>query len=237
MAGNVREWCWNDAGGKRYILGGAWGEPRYLYLTPNAAPPWDRSATNGFRCARYNNPLPEPLAAPALAACRDYSKETPVTDAVFQIYQNLYAYDRVALDAKIDAVDDSSEYWRKEKVSFSAAYGNERVLAHVFLPKNASPPYQVVIEFPGGWGLFVDSSENLYITSNDVEGSIIRSGRAVVYPVLKGTFERRVKGGPSGPNTARERVIQRTKDLGRIIDYLATRPDIDAQKIVYYGFS
>ena len=32
MAGNVKEWCWNEAGsGKRYILGGAWDEPLYMF--------------------------------------------------------------------------------------------------------------------------------------------------------------------------------------------------------------
>jgi len=66
---------------------------------------------------------------------------------------------------------------------------------------------------------------------------IVRNGRALVFPVLKGTFERRVKSGATGPNTSRERMIQRSKDLGRTIDYLATRPDIDARKIAYYGYS
>ncbi len=28
MAGNVKEWCWNEAGsGRRYMMGGAWDEP------------------------------------------------------------------------------------------------------------------------------------------------------------------------------------------------------------------
>ena len=31
MTGNVKEWCWNDAGsGKRFILGGGWDEPAYM---------------------------------------------------------------------------------------------------------------------------------------------------------------------------------------------------------------
>ena len=44
------------------------------------------------------------------------------------------AFDRTPLDAKIETVDDSSPYFRKEKVSFAAAYGNERVPAYLFLP-------------------------------------------------------------------------------------------------------
>ena len=36
MAGNVKEWCLNAAGAKRYILGGAWNEPVYMFNDPDA---------------------------------------------------------------------------------------------------------------------------------------------------------------------------------------------------------
>ena len=42
----------------------------------------------------------------------------------------------------VEAVDDSSPYYRDETVSFAAAYGTERVPAHLFLPKGVRPPYQ-----------------------------------------------------------------------------------------------
>jgi dipeptidyl aminopeptidase/acylaminoacyl peptidase len=32
-------------------------------------------------------------------------------------------------------------------------------------------------------------------------------------------------------------VVHASKDLGRALDYLETRPDIDAQKLAYYGLS
>ena len=40
MAGNVREWCWNEleAGQTRYILGGAWNDPDYMFYLPQALP-------------------------------------------------------------------------------------------------------------------------------------------------------------------------------------------------------
>ena len=53
MAGNVKEWCWNTSGDRRYILGGAWSDPGYMFSTPDAQLPFDRSATNGLRCAKY----------------------------------------------------------------------------------------------------------------------------------------------------------------------------------------
>ena len=57
MAGNVKEWCWNGNGaGKRYILGGAWNEPKYMFNDPDVQPPFARSETYGFRCVKI---LPE----------------------------------------------------------------------------------------------------------------------------------------------------------------------------------
>src|ERR1700694_689977 len=53
MAGNLKEWCWNDDDGKRYLLGGAWNEPPYMFTDFDARPPFDRSPTNGFRCVKY----------------------------------------------------------------------------------------------------------------------------------------------------------------------------------------
>jgi len=35
-----------------------------------------------------------------------------------------------------------------EKVTFDAAYDRERVTAYLFLPKNASPPFQTVVYYP-----------------------------------------------------------------------------------------
>jgi eukaryotic-like serine/threonine-protein kinase len=41
MAGNAKEWCWNATGSKRYILGGAWNEPPYMFVDIDAQSPSD----------------------------------------------------------------------------------------------------------------------------------------------------------------------------------------------------
>jgi dipeptidyl aminopeptidase/acylaminoacyl peptidase len=64
---------------------------------------------------------------------------------------------------------------------------------------------------------------------------LLRTGRAVMYPVYKGTYERRVTS--TGPNSARDAVIQYSKDLGRALDYLGTRPDIDSARLAFMGLS
>jgi hypothetical protein len=88
-----------------------------------------------------------------------------------------------------DEVDDSSPYWRKEKVSFSAAYGDERVAAFVFLPKNAKPPYQALVFYPGAGA--ASSTFASMDGFNRIE-FIIRSGRAVIYPIYLETFDRQL---------------------------------------------
>lgn len=67
---------------------------------------------------------------------------------------------------------------------------------------------------------------------------MIRSGRAVFYPVYKGTYERHIGGHPRVRSKLfRDLVIQWSKDVGRSMDYLETRPEIDQGKLAYQGFS
>ena len=124
-------------------------------------------------------------------------------------------------------------YWRRELVTFQAAYGGERVIAHLFLPNNAVPPYQVVAFF-GHSGIFaIKRIEDLQLPFEFV----VRSGRALMIPAYSGSLER----GPSPlnlpPSQARERALKWSMDLGRSVDYLATRTDIDITRLAFYGVS
>ena len=197
--------------------------------------PFARSANFGFRCVKYQEPPAVALLGPIEHVERDYSREKPVGDDVFHIYQHLYGYERYDLDAKVLAVDASMTAWRMETVSFRAAYGNERVTAYLFLPDNAKPPFQTVVYFPGSTALWLPSSNTLEFRNIDF---LVRSGRAVLYPVYQGTYERRIPGG-IGPNGLSNLglVIEEAKDLRCSLDYLETRPDIDRERLAYFGLS
>jgi len=246
MAGNVKEWTWNatdESGSHRYILGGAWGEQSYQFANLDSRSQWDRAQVNGFRCVMYPNgrqTVANVLFKPIKRlTVRDYSNQTPVSEEEFQFYRNLYRYDRTELNSVVESVDDSSRYWRTEMISFDAAYGGERVIVYLFLPRDVKPPYQAVIWFPGSAAVRHSSFENL--SSIDFTEFVIMSGRALLYPVYKGTFERQFPAGPPDPESKpvayREWIIQMYKDLGRAIDYLETRDDIDSEKTAYYGMS
>src|SRR5208282_1247256 len=197
MAGNVKEWCFNSDGSLRYILGGASTEPKYMYQEPDARPPFDRSASNGFRLVKYlrSTPLPEALTSQVSFQSIDYRNAKPVPDSVFRIYKGLYSYDQTPLDAKMESVDESSPYWRRERISFRAAYNDERVIAFLYLPKNVSPPYQTVVHFPGVEALQFHTFTDLNLLNLDF---LMKSGRAVMFPMYKGTYERITHSLPTG---------------------------------------
>ena len=158
MAGNVREWCSNATGDRRYILGGSWNAGRSNYFTPDAVSPFDRSPENGFRCVKYlAGSLPEALTRPIDKSERDHRTESPVSDSVFQILRNFYSYDRTELNPKSEAVDESSAHWTAQKITFDGAYDHQRVIAWLYLPKNAKPPYQTIVYFPAGHARAVGS--------------------------------------------------------------------------------
>ena len=68
----------------------------------------------------------------------------------------------------------------------------------------------------------------------------LRSGRAVLYPVYKSTFERgdTLDSDYQAPTAFyRDHVFMWAKDLGRSLDWIETRPDLDAKRVAYYGAS
>jgi dipeptidyl aminopeptidase/acylaminoacyl peptidase len=235
MAGNVREWASNlvPQPGARYLLGGAYGDALYAFTQPDSEAPLARGPKSGFRCVKYAAPPDEVLLQPVNSLLFDYSRARPVSTAAFQAYRSLYAYDRGPLEATVDGTSDSSRHYRDETVSFRAAYGGERMTAHLLLPRNAQPPFQIVVFYPGD-GAFRTPWRHPFTTFY-VE-FLLRSGRAVLYPFYKGMHERKA-AAPEGALEYRDRVIQWSKDLGRSIDYAETRSDLDSQRLAFYGFS
>jgi eukaryotic-like serine/threonine-protein kinase len=240
MAGNVKEWIWNEAeAGKRYVLGGAWDEPTYMFIDPDAQSPFLRTANIGFRCVKYIEPESiERVASDAIPSPRrDLSKEKPVSDELFRAYRSVYSYDKFPLKASAQRVDKDDEEWTIEKVTYTAAYGNEQAISYLFLPRKGKPPYQTVLFFPGSNALLMRKF-TIYPTA--ALDAILKSGRAVLYPVYKGTYERgdgMESDVASTTSTWRDHVIMWVKDASRALDYAETRPELDYEKLAYYGYS
>lgn len=233
MAGNVKEWAANAAGDLRYILGGSWNEPTYVFKHLVAEDPWSRAATHGVRCAHHPEPPPEHLTA-AVVPQRAYPRPSPLGEEAFSLLRGMYAYDRDSLDVRHERTDDGPPHYRRETVSIRTAYGNERMEIHLLIPRDVAPPYQSVIWFPGD-DVFALRSSASFSTSYLFD-FLPRGGRVLVHPVYDGMYERHEPQGRS-PTDIRDRMIRWAQDIGRTIDYLESRPDMDATRIGYYGFS
>jgi len=236
MAGNVKEWCLNEArDAKRLIMGGGFGEPNYMFNHTDVQSPWDRRGNFGFRCVKLDSPPTAAAAARVEVTTRDYWKAKPVSNDVFKAYTALYVYDKGDLNAQVDEMTNT-EGWSRAKVSFDAAYGHERVTAYLFLPKNASPPFQTVVFFPGAFSLLDDKLDLGNV--EDTYEFFLKSGRALMVPIYKGMYQRRDGLGTDlePPAFFRDHEIAWSKDLGRSLDYLETRKDI-ATKVAYFGLS
>jgi tRNA A-37 threonylcarbamoyl transferase component Bud32/dienelactone hydrolase len=243
MAGNVREWCWNSSTreGQRFVLGGGWNDPAYGFASDAVTqPPFDRSTSNGFRCIRYLGETQDEAASARTigVSFRDFFKERPSSDKEVQAFLRQYAYDQTPLGEKTISTDASAEGWTKEKVTFDAAHGGERVTAYLFLPKRAARPLQAVFVWPGDMGLQLPSSDTPQTLR--LFDFIVKSGRAVIFPVFAGMYERRDGLESTLPNETaayRDRVIRWVKEARRSVDYLETRPEIDVDRLAYFGHS
>jgi dienelactone hydrolase len=159
----------------------------------------------------------------------DFTGESPVDDRAFAGFK--LQYESRHLDQAPHATVRS--YGRQESIEINTAYGQERFTLHLALPRDAKPPYQTVVVFPTAAGLYQRS-----VAGSFTFDYLIRSGRAVAYPVYKSTFERHDDLGSEFPNQTaayRDHVMMWSKDVQTTVDYLETRADIAHDKMAYLG--
>jgi dienelactone hydrolase len=167
---------------------------------------------------------------------RDLAKATPASDEVFRAYRAMYAYDKTPVHATVQTVADPSPDWTREKITVDAAYAGQPLIVYLFVPKQAPRPLQAVVFFPSARVGSLTSSDQLGdLTFVDY---VIKSGRAVAYPIYLGFYERGRKAPVNpGPTLQRDVTTSWARDVSRTIDYLESRPDIDANRIGYLGAS
>lgn len=241
VAGNAREWCFNQSDNptQRFILGGGWNEPTYSFNDSYTQAAMDRSIANGFRCFKElpGDTALVTLMKPVSIDFRDYKKEKPVDDKTFAIFLSQFTYDKKPLNAKVENTLEG-EIWKAEMVSFDAGYNNERMQAYIYFPKNFTAPLQPILFFPGSGDIY-SKKFNPEAINNRID-FIIKSNRALVVPVYKGTHERHDSLHSDLQEETvfyKDHVIMWRKDIGRTIDYLETRKDIQADKLGYLGWS
>jgi formylglycine-generating enzyme required for sulfatase activity len=251
MAGNVREWSWNvSADGRRWILGGAWSDPVYTFIEPPGLPSFDRSSTNGFRCARYGSDaaIPDRLLARVERYSRNHRTASAVSDEVFDVFKRQFSPVKSALSQRVESSDTSGQAWIRDKISFDAGYDKSRVSAYLFIPRGAKPPYQLVVYFPGASSFVGRTSSDALQPGGYVElhaggylDFILKSGRALVWPIYEGSYERWDPflnlSGEEYLHAFSTHMLHWRYDLGNTLDALSARGDIDVGHIAYAGLS
>jgi formylglycine-generating enzyme required for sulfatase activity/cephalosporin-C deacetylase-like acetyl esterase len=245
-AGNAQEWCWNATGNLRFVLGGAWNGPKYFFFEPNLRPPMERDTATGFRCALPLDPnadTTEPDRALVRKERPDWDGMTPFSDEVWETWLGFFSYPDLPLEPEVERVGENTPHWRMEKITFAAAYNDERMLGFLFLPTIGEPPFQTVVYWPGLAAGSEGTSHEGTSLQQRIWDFLVKDGRAVFCPIIKGTYGR--GGSPMAQPfefhyeflSNREIIVKQVQDISRSIDYLETRDDIDGDRIAYMGLS
>jgi serine/threonine protein kinase/formylglycine-generating enzyme required for sulfatase activity/dienelactone hydrolase len=241
MFGNAREWLANTGKDGGWLLGGGWEDPEYAYVSVVPAKLIERSPLAGFRLMRATGATPSSAANDEIDLSRPRrTVTTPVSDDVFAGFVERFTYQPGPLNATEPAVMATTDDWIKQRVTIDAGYDGERLDVVLFVPRNYRPPFQALVYFPGIDAVLQrQSSEAIEPGFAALRlDHLVRSGRAFVVPIYQGTYERfRTPWDPADRVRNENEWIQRRLDLGRAIDYLQTRSDIDADKIGFVGVS
>jgi formylglycine-generating enzyme required for sulfatase activity/predicted esterase len=235
MAGNVEEWCLNEKGPGRVTAGGSWADAPYQFAAGGARAAFDASSTIGFRCVSKTTSGGD-QGSGRLERVQWQPSYEAVDEATFAGFLSHYRYEdtdrAVERIASVETAD-----WIREKLAFEGI-DRARVIAYLFLPRRARPPYQCI------YYLVSSTVARGRTADREVEailGPQIKAGRAVMAVVPWGFRERE----RTGPRTRhdwdsleyRDRIVRRTAEFRMGLDYLETRADIDTTRIAHTGFS
>lgn len=159
----------------------------------------------------------------------------PPSNEVEALRLSFYAYDRsLPLRAQVEPLDESAS-WKRCALAYDSIH-DQRVTAIVALPKRFAARYPAVLLVHGSGG----NRDTSYIQW--VSALLVKYGYATL-SIDTQYHGLRARPGRSGeihmPDsyTMRDAWVQSVVDLRRAVDYLDSRPDIDASRIGVVGFS
>jgi predicted esterase len=241
MYGNVSEWAWNRDDQKRgWTLGGNWQDAAYNFSARRPRPLLERSPLVGLRLMHDTGAgVPAPLLEQMIAPPNTPTDRRPVSDEVFAAYAQPFSYRAGELHVAGPVTVETTEDWVKQRVTVDTGYG-ERMDVFLFVPSHARPPYQALVYFPPF------DAVTLKLSSDGLQPGhpsapldfIVKSGRVFVHPIYQGTYERfRERLVFADGAVMQRRWLDWRSDMGRVLDYLQTRGDVDSQRIGYIAVS
>lgn len=167
----------------------------------------------------------------------------PMGDQAWKVLQEFFEYDKtIPLDEK-EVLKQEFLSCTRYKVVFTSIR-NKRVPAYLAIPKTGNAPYPLILGCHGGYG----SKDNFWevLIKHNFLDPIFRAGYALF--ILDAVYH----GDRIGENdydnlhkilgeglkyTFSDLIINTAIDYRRALDYLATRADIDMEKIGVFGHS
>ena len=170
----------------------------------------------------------------------------PVGEEAYEAIVQFYQYDRqLPLDFRIVETVKTKEYIR-EKFVFRGV-GNSRAVGYLTLPVSGQPPYPCVLQMHGLNVSKDDFWEFEYHHAELVTQELLKSGFALLgldmphhgersyendfEPAVAILFEKRLG------YRFRDMIVQTVIEYRRALDYLATREEIDTERIGTLGYS
>jgi formylglycine-generating enzyme required for sulfatase activity len=236
MAGNVEEWIANPSGEERFITGGAWDDPMYVFANFLPVSGFHASPSLGFRCARDVEGASGDNGGFPIFPDDAMPRPRAVDDRTYQGFLRHYAYDRAPLQAVI--VDRATtKDWTRETIRIAGPWGDPTQL-FLYTPLRSARPLQTIVFLPG-INVFFEGS--LPDETERIMGPHVKAGRAVAAVLFKGMVGRPWDSGRAAPVTSsvqyRQELVLHATELRRSLDYLETRADLDLPRLAYAGFS
>ena len=242
MAGNAREWVWNFAGDDAVALGSGWPEYASNFARIYTADPLARAPDHGVRLMRTLDDAPvEPALLEPIKLVRDtaFANRAPVSDDAFAAMRFQFTTPHVAPTAAKVARIETSPLWIAEEVTLTFAAQEPQVL-YVVRPQAHQGRLQPIVYSGVGDCCFMKRPNRDVLEQLQIAGFVVNSGRALVMPIWAGGYERY---WPTPPDRTaaidRERRLSMLwqQDMSTAIDYIESRPDLDAQHIGFFGVS
>ena len=240
-AGNVREWIWNAYGDERIALGGSWRDYFSTYQLLQAAQPMQRLPELGFRLMKSLEAVPDDLLTPIPRSIdAAYAKREPVSDEAFGAMRFQFTTaERTPRDVKIERFAES-DTWTGDEVLLTYA-PNDTFALYVFLPKaKRVTALQPILYAPPGDAFSYPRPNREVLDQLRFADIVPNGGRALVIPIWSGTYQR-VPPPPASAAAAFDRLriaaLNWYDDAAKTIGYLATRNDMDIDRIGMLGIS
>lgn len=244
LLGNVREWTANGQQNTdlKFALGGSWTAPSYVTMSANRVNAWDRAPANGMRIVFNESESTVDVGPINTFAELSVNQISPtVNDDEFDSFRWAFQTTEVPLSPTLEETLES-EYWTRKQVSIEVGQGNERMSIYLYLPKNVEAPYQPIIFVPG---LTAFAPERVSGDSVDTDfpfpDFVMRGGRALVFPIITGAYERYDGQLSLTSEQTRQNQVNRRlawiREIGRVIDYLETDSHFEASQVGYLGIS